>query len=85
MPKSSRGFWWLTLTGIGAYLAYVPHNSILFERLIAWTRYPGTVVFAIYVSDAFGYVGAVGILLYKSFFNPNADPLHFFKMFTYGL
>ena len=61
------GFWWMTLIGLGSYLAYVPYNSVLFERLIASTRVAGTAVFAIYVADSIGYVGTVSMLLYKDF------------------
>ena len=33
------GFWWLTLTGLGSYLAYVPYGSLLFDRMIAtWSQ-----------------------------------------------
>ena len=28
-------FWWMVITGYGAYVAYVPFNCILFDRLIA--------------------------------------------------
>jgi hypothetical protein len=55
-------FAWLTLTGLGIYLAYVPFNSILFDRLLAATRRIGTASFLIYVADASGY--AASVLLY---------------------
>ena len=51
------GFWWLTLTGLGSYLAYVPYGSLLFDRMIATTKIAGTAVFAIYVADAIGCTG----------------------------
>lgn len=57
-------FAWLTLTGLGIYLAYVPFNSILFDRLIAATRRIGTASFLIYVADASGY--AASVVLYLS-------------------
>jgi hypothetical protein len=28
-------FWWMTITGIGLYMGYVPFNCMLFERMIA--------------------------------------------------
>ena len=55
-------FAWLTLTGLGIYLAYVPFNSIFFDRLLAATRRVGTASFLIYVADASGY--AVSVVLY---------------------
>ena len=56
-------FAWLTLTGLGIYLAYVPFNSILFDRLIAATRRVGTASFLIYVADASGYAASVVLYL----------------------
>jgi hypothetical protein len=79
------GFWWMTLVGLGAYLAYVPVGSVLFDRLIASTRAAGTAVFAIYLADALGYTGSIGIQLYKDFGQPTQSRLGFFKDFTYIL
>lgn len=59
------GFWWMTLTGLGAYLAYVPFGSVLFDRIIASTRVVGTAVFAIYIMDALGYTGSVAVQIYR--------------------
>ncbi len=33
------GFWWMTLIGLGGYLAYVPYGSVLFDRVIAATHF----------------------------------------------
>ena len=54
--------WWISLTGLGVYLGYVPFNSILFDRLLAATRQIGTASFLISVADAAGY--AMTMLLY---------------------
>lgn len=54
--------WWISLTGLGVYLGYVPFNSILFDRLLAATRQVGTASFLISVADAAGY--AMTVLLY---------------------
>src|SRR5258705_10008733 len=78
-----NGFWWMTLTGLGSYLAYVPFGSVLFERLIASTRFAGTAVFAIYLADAIGYTGSVGVQLYKDFGKGELTRLSFFKGYTY--
>jgi hypothetical protein len=61
------GFAWMTLLGLGAYLAYVPYNSVLFDRLIASTAHAGTAVFAIYLADTIGYSGSVAVQLVKDF------------------
>lgn len=60
-------FWWLALTGLGVYLAYVPFNSILFDRLLAATRRVGTASFLIYVADASGYAASVALYLGRLF------------------
>ncbi len=77
------GFWWMTLTGLGSYLAYVPFGSVLFERLIASTRAAGTAVFAIYLADAIGYTGSVGVQLYKDLAAGSVSRLGFFAGFTW--
>ena len=80
-----NGFWWMTLTGLGSYLTYVPYNSVLFDRLIASTRVTGTAVFAIYLADSIGYTGSVGVQLYKDLAQGTVSRLAFFKGFTYAM
>jgi MFS family permease len=58
MAGAISGFWWVALIGFGGYLAYVPYNSVLFDRLMASTRFVGTAVFAIYVADSAGYTAS---------------------------
>lgn len=77
------GFWWMTLTGLGSYLAYVPYGSVLFERLMASTRVMGTAVFAIYLADAIGYTGSVGVQLYKDLAAGSVSRFGFFMGFTW--
>lgn len=77
------GFWWMTLTGLGSYLAYVPYGSVLFERLMASTRVMGTAVFAIYLADAIGYTGSVGVQLYKDLAAGTVSRFGFFTGFTW--
>jgi hypothetical protein len=77
------GFWWMTLTGLGSYLAYVPYGSVLFERLMASTRVVGTAVFAIYLADAIGYTGSVGVQLYKDLAAGSVSRFGFFMGFTW--
>jgi len=77
------GFAWMVLIGIGSYLAYVPYGSVLFERLIASTRVIGTAVFAIYVADAIGYTGSVGVQLCKDLSFASMSRFEFLKDFTY--
>jgi len=72
----------MILVGLGAYLAYVPYGSLLFDRLIASSRYAGTAVFAIYLSDALGYTGSVFLQLFKDLFQPEMSRFEFFRLFT---
>lgn len=69
---------WMILLGMGLYLGYVPFNSILFDRMIAAFKHISTVGFLIYLADAFGYLGSIGVLLYKELGQPNLSWLEFF-------
>jgi hypothetical protein len=79
------GFVWMLLIGLGSYLAYVPIGSMLFDRLIASTRFVGTAVFAIYLADAVGYVGAVGVQLHKDLSLSQTSRLAFLQTFCLAL
>ena len=57
----------MIVVGAGLYLAYTPFNALLFDRLIAATGSAGNAGFLIYVADASGYVGSVGLLLMRTF------------------
>lgn len=79
------GFAWMTLVGLGSYLAYVPYGSLLFERLMAHSGIVGTAVFAIYLADAVGYTGSVGVMIYKDFAAADVSRLDFFESFTWTM
>lgn len=79
------GFYWMLLTGVGTYLAYIPFNSILFDRMIAAFRYVSNVGFLIYLADAFGYLGSVGALIYKDFGAKDLSWVEFFSDISYAL
>lgn len=70
-------------TGTGLYIAYMPFGAMLFERLIAATRQTANAGFLIYVADASGYLGTVGMLMYKNFFAKELDWLNFFLTGAY--
>lgn len=77
------GVTWMILLGVGLYLAYVPFGCVLFDRLIAMTGTVGTAVFMIYVTDAFGYLGAIAINLIKNFSGAELSWLAFFRGLSY--
>jgi hypothetical protein len=59
------GSLWMQSVGLGLYMAYIPFNAIFFERMIATFRLRGNVGFLIYITDAFGYLGSVTVMLFK--------------------
>lgn len=76
---------WMVLVGMGLYFGYIQFNSIFFDRLIATFKYVSTVGFLIYLADSFGYLGSVGVLLFKEFGNKNLSWLEFFMTSGYVL
>ena len=76
---------WTILVGTGLYLGYVPFSAMLFDRLIATFGRPANAGFLIYVADASGYGGSVGLLVYRSVAGRNLDWLRFFTDCIYGV
>ncbi len=75
--------WWMILVGFGLYVGYVPYNCVLFDRLIPAVGLVGTATFMIYVTDSFGYLGSVVLMLYKSLGHPDLSWLDFFVGFSW--
>ena len=71
-------FWWMVISGFGLYICYVPFNALFFDRFIAAFRITGNAGFLIYLADAFGYMGSMGVLLYKNFGMNEISWLQFF-------
>lgn len=80
----SPGTWFL-LTGLGLYMGYVPCNGLYFERLVAAFQYVSTVGFIVTLADWYGYLGSVGVLLYKNFGQSNISYRAFFMNGAYVL
>jgi hypothetical protein len=76
------GYWWVALVGLGGYMAYVPYNSVLFDRMMASTGFVGTAVFAIFVADSAGYTCSVGVQLSKDLLAPTTPRAHFLQNFS---
>ncbi|MDR6561419.1 MULTISPECIES: DUF5690 family protein [unclassified Arcicella] len=66
-------FWWSVYLGIGLYMAYVPFNGMLFDRLLAVLKEKANVGFLFYLADFSGYVGSVVILIYQNFGTKNTS------------
>lgn len=55
-------FAYMTLLGVGLYVPYVVVHTTVFERLVAMTDDKGNLGFLMYLADAFGYLGYVGVM-----------------------
>ncbi len=60
-------FAFMVLLGCGLYVPYVAVHTTIFERLIALTRDRGNIGYLMYLADAFGYLGYVGVMLVRNF------------------
>ncbi|MGV8135161.1 MAG: DUF5690 family protein [Mangrovibacterium sp.] len=80
---SMSGLAWMILTGLGLYLAYIPFNALLFERIIAAFKYPGNIGFVMYLADSFGYLSSIASFSLKNFFSPNLSWINFFISSSY--
>lgn len=76
---------WLTLLGLGLYMAYAMCNSLYFERMIAAFKQVGTVGFMITFADYYAYLGSILVLLYKNFFQKSINYLEFFIYLSYTI
>jgi hypothetical protein len=71
-------FAFMVLLGVGMYVPYVAVHTTLFERFIALTRERGNLGFLMYLADAIGYLGYVGVMLAHGLFPGGGDFLGFF-------
>jgi hypothetical protein len=76
-------FAFMVLTGLGLYLPYVAIHATVFERLLSMTRERGNVGFLMYVADSTGYLGYVGVMVFKVFFKPEGGFLPFYVNLTW--
>jgi Family of unknown function (DUF5690) len=75
---------WMILSGAGLYMAYVPFNAMLFDRLIAASGTVGTAGFLIYIADASGYLGSCALLVWRNFGMMQLNWLQVFTASAYG-
>lgn len=64
-------FFWMLILGFGLFLAYIPVQTVLFERMIGLFHIKANAGFFVYICDSIGYLSSVGLLLYKEFFMPD--------------
>ena len=75
---------WMILSGAGLYMAYIPFNAVLFDRLVAFSGRVATAGFLIYVADASGYLGSVALLLWRNFGEVKMDWVQFCILSAYA-
>lgn len=71
--------------GLGLYLPYVAIHTTVFERLVAMTRDRGNIGYLMYLADAFGYLGYVGVMFGRAVLREQTELLEFLQMATLGL
>jgi len=76
-------FWWMLSLGTGLFLAYIPIQIALFDRMIALFRIKANAGFFVYTCDSIGYLGSVGLLLYKECFDHNIGWTSMMMHFSY--
>ena len=76
---------WMQAVGLGLYMAYIPFNSIFFERMIAAFKLKGNVGFLIYITDAVGYVGSVCVMLSKELMKVQLNWTDFYAVTVFVL
>jgi hypothetical protein len=78
-------FWWMQLVGLGLFLAYIPMQIALFERMIALYKIKANAGFFVYICDSTGYLGSVALILYKEFFMRDLSWSKVLMNFSYSL
>lgn len=76
---------WMIGNGLGLYLAYVPFQIVMYERLVALFRIKGNAGYLMYLSDSIGYLGSVGVMVYKEFFESKISWLRFFEGLCFSI
>ncbi|WP_031530619.1 DUF5690 family protein [Dyadobacter crusticola] len=66
--KLISSFYWMLFVGMGLFLAYTILQTVFFDRMIALYRIRANAGYFVYICESIGYLGSVGLLLYKEFF-----------------
>ncbi|MGL4613286.1 MAG: DUF5690 family protein [Shewanella sp.] len=74
---------WMIALGAGLYTAYIPFNCFMFDRMIASLQVTANAGFVMYLADSAGYLGSVGIMLFRVFGQAELSWLEFFINTTY--
>ncbi len=77
-------FFWMVFSGASLFIPYILFNGIIFDRFIGHFSLRSNVGFIMYIADAVGYLGSVGVLVLKHFFQPNLNWLDFYRWLILG-
>lgn len=78
-----NGFYWMLMIGLGLFLAYTVLQTVVFERMIALYRIKANAGFFVYICESIGYMGSVGLLLFKEFFMKDLSWSRVLMQFSY--
>lgn len=63
----------MVLLGFGMYIPYVAFHTTVFERMLAAFRETGTIGYLMYLADAVGYLGYVGVMVFRNTTSGESD------------
>lgn len=70
---------WMFLQSLGIYIAFLSFQTLFFERFVACFNIKGNVGFFIIAIDFVGYLGTVGVLVFKEAFVTYLNWLEFYN------
>ena len=70
---------WLFIQSLGLYVAYLSFQTVFFDRFVACYNIKGNVGFFIATIDFIGYLGTVGVLIFREFAADNLDWIEFYN------
>ncbi|MCO6042400.1 DUF5690 family protein [Aeoliella sp. ICT_H6.2] len=78
-------FLFMVAVGLGTYVPYVAFHTTVFERMLALFRDRGNIGYLMYLADAMGYLGAVGVYIAKYKLSRSSGYLELFTASSYWL
>lgn len=75
---------WMIILGVSFYLPYLILQIAFFERLIPFLQSNANAGYFVYLCDSVGYMGSVGLLIYKGLFEVQLDYASVMIRFTQG-
>ncbi len=77
-----KPFPFMVLVGLGMYIPYVAYHTTIFERLIASVQETANIGYLMYLADAVGYLGYVGVMVFRQTAGEELKILGLFKGLT---